>query len=185
MCTSRASATCCVRPIEPAVFLPIHSLHNLPEALNIHWEALPFEQLPVTSLYAALQLRAEVFVVEQRCAYQDPDGHDASAMHLMGWDSPSRSTLLAYTRLLPPGVTFSEASIGRVVTSPVTRGTGLGHRLMAQSLNSLFEHWGKQDVRIGAQAHLQAFYQQHGFVTEGEPYVEDGIPHVEMIRRAG
>ena len=179
MCISRALVTCCaplIDSLEPS---------HLPAEMNIHWETLPFAQLPVSSLYALLQLRSEVFVVEQQCAYQDVDGKDNGALHVLGWDSGDRNRLLACTRLLKPGDSFAEASIGRVVTSPVTRGTGLGHLLMAQSVSSLFAQWGEQDIRIGAQAHLQAFYHQHGFVTEGAPYDEDGIPHVEMIRRVG
>ena len=90
--------------------------------------------------------------------------------------------LVAYARCFPPGISFAEASIGRVVTKPSARGGGLGHLLMAEAIRALHLHWGPQAIRIGAQAHLKAFYQQHGFVDMGLPYVEDGIDHLEMVR---
>lgn len=168
-----------------------------PQAL--HWQCLPFERLNVHSLYAILQLRAEVFVVEQACVFQDMDGADAACYHLLGTDAtalpgltegvesadpvPPRP-LLAYARLVPAGLKYAEASIGRVVTSPAARGRALGHALMAQACRQLVGLWGPQPIRIGAQAHLQAFYGQHGFVTDSPPYMEDGIPHVEMLRPA-
>lgn len=168
-----------------------------PQAL--HWQCLPFERLNVHSLYAILQLRAEVFVVEQACVFQDMDGADAACYHLLGTDATALSgltegvesadpvpprPLLAYARLVPAGLKYAEASIGRVVTSPAARGRALGHALMAQACRQLVGLWGPQPIRIGAQAHLQAFYGQHGFVTDSPPYMEDGIPHVEMLRPA-
>ena len=168
-----------------------------PQAL--HWQCLPFERLNVHSLYAILQLRAEVFVVEQACVFQDMDGADAACFHLLVTDATALPglagcvesadpvpppPLLAYARLVPAGLKYAEASIGRVVTSPATRGRALGHALMAQACQQLVSLWGAQPIRIGAQAHLQAFYGQHGFVTDGPPYLEDGIPHVEMLRPA-
>ena len=165
----------------------------------LHWQCLPFERLSAHSLYAILQLRAEVFVVEQACVFQDMDGADAACFHLLGTDAtalpglagciesadpvPTRP-LLAYARLVPAGLKYAEASIGRVVTSPAARGRALGHALMAQACRQLVSLWGPQPIRIGAQAHLQAFYGQHGFVTDSPPYMEDGIPHVEMLRPA-
>ena len=91
--------------------------------------------------------------------------------------------LVASTRLVPPGVSFAEASIGRVVTAPADRSGGLGHLLMAESVRLLEQLWGPQPIRIGAQAHLERFYNRHGFVSDDKPYIEDGIPHLEMIRR--
>lgn len=171
-----------------------------PQALD--WQCLPFDRLNVHSLYGILQLRAEVFVVEQACVFQDMDGADAACYHLLGTDAtalpglaggvesadsaepiPPRP-LLAYARLVPAGLKYTEASIGRVVTSPAARGRALGHALMAQACRQLVSLWGAQPIRIGAQAHLQAFYGQHGFVTDGPPYLEDGILHVEMLRPA-
>jgi ElaA protein len=101
-------------------------------------------------------------------------------MHLLGVRG---AALVAYVRCFPAGVVFPEASIGRVVTLPAARGGGLGHALMAQAIASLHGQWGAQPIRIGAQAHLQAFYEQHGFADVGKPYMEDGIPHIEMLRQ--
>lgn len=156
-----------------------------PVPADVHWRSCPFEVLTTVDLYALLQLRAEVFVVEQACAFQDLDGRDQQAVHLMGEmsDGSGRAQLLAYARLLPAGTAFTEASIGRVVTAGSTRGTGLGHQLMQASIQALHRLWGEQAIRIGAQAHLEAFYQQHGFEPEGDIYLEDGIEHVEMLRR--
>lgn len=143
----------------------------------LHWQRLAFADLPVDALYALLRLRAEVFVVEQQCAFQDLDGLDAQALHLLGWQA---DRLVAYARCFPAGVSFAEASIGRVVTHPSARGAGLGHLLIAEALRVVGAQWGPQPVRIGAQARLKAFYEGHGFVDLGLPYVEDGIDHLEM-----
>jgi ElaA protein len=107
------------------------------------------------------------------------DGLDPACHHLLG--QAADGTLLAYARLVPKGLAFAEASVGRVVTSPAGRGRALGHALMAQACAQLAALWGPQPIRIGAQAHLQAFYGQHGFVADGPGYIEDGIPHVEML----
>jgi ElaA protein len=149
--------------------------------LLIQWRYLPFSALNASTLYAVLQLRSEVFVVEQACAFQDLDGADAAAMHLLG---EVDGELQAYARCLPPGLSFTEASIGRVVTRHSVRGSGAGHQLMQEAIARLFGQGGVQPIRIGAQAHLQDFYRQHGFVAEGPGYVEDGIAHVEMLRAA-
>lgn len=152
---------------------------------TVVWRCLPFDALRPRTLYALLQLRSAVFVVEQACAFQDLDGADSACMHLLGERlSPGCAPeLLAYTRLVPAGLKYPEASIGRVVTAPATRGTGLGHALMAESVRCLHSLWGVQPIRIGAQAHLQSFYRQHGFEAVGELYDEDGIAHTEMLRR--
>lgn len=147
---------------------------------DLAWRCLPFEALSVAELYAVLQLRSAVFVVEQTCVFQDMDGLDPACHHLLGQDADG--SLLAYARLVPKGMSFAEASVGRVVTSPAGRGKALGHALMTQACSQLTSLWGQQPIRIGAQAHLQAFYGQHGFVAEGPGYIEDGIPHVEMLR---
>ena len=145
----------------------------------IAWRCLPFDALHARTLYALLRLRSAVFVVEQRCLFQDMDGIDPRCLHLLG---ESAGALMASARLVPPGLGFAEASIGRVAIDPAARGGGLGHVLMRQALHQLERLWGPQPVRIGAQAHLEAFYRQHGFVPDGDPYVEDGIPHIEMLR---
>lgn len=142
------------------------------------WQLRRFESLTVMELYGLLQLRAQVFVVEQQCIYQDVDGHDPLALHLLGLRS---GRLVACARILPPGVTFAEVSIGRVVTAPAVRGDGLGRALMLQALDACAEAFPGQPVRIGAQSHLQRFYAGLGFVTASSPYDEDGIEHVEML----
>ena len=141
---------------------------------------MPFGALSPHTLYALLRLRAEVFVVEQRCVFQDMDGADADCLHLL-CEAPD-GRLLASARLVPAGLKYTEASIGRVVSDPAARPLKLGHRLMAEAVRQLLQLWGPQPIRIGAQAHLQHFYQRHGFVTASEPYDEDGIAHVEMLR---
>jgi ElaA protein len=147
----------------------------------ITWRFLPFSALGTLELYALLQLRSEVFVLEQACAFQDLDGADTEAMHLLG---ERDGRLAAYARCFAAGVKFSEASIGRVVTHASARGGGIGHVLMREAIERLQAHWGPQAIRIGAQARLEKFYRQHGFVQYGEPYIEDGIPHIEMLRVA-
>lgn len=152
----------------------------------IHWQWLPFDALSRDQLYELLRLRSEVFVVEQNCVFQDMDGLDDQAMHLLGVresaDSAQGPELVAYVRCFPKGITFDEASIGRVVTRQSARGGGLGHGLMAEAIRALQQQWGAQPIRIGAQAHLKSFYERHGFADVGKPYVEDGIDHIEMVR---
>lgn len=148
--------------------------------LALRWDFLAFDQLDVHALYAVLRLRTEVFVMEQQCLFQDMDNTDQQAMHLLGWDGEGR--LSVYARCYAAGAKFAEASIGRVITAPHTRGTGVGHVLMREAVARLQAHWGPQPIRIGAQERLRAFYEQHGFVVASEPYDEDGIPHIEMLR---
>jgi ElaA protein len=143
------------------------------------WKLLPFSQLSLLELYAILALRQEVFSVEQNCAYQDVDGVDPDAHHLMCW---GEGNLLAYTRIIPAGRVYDQASIGRVVVRPSARGKGLAHELMRRSIAAVEELWGRQPIQIGAQQYLLNFYQQQGFEAFGEPYLEDGIPHVHMLR---
>ena len=146
---------------------------------DIRWRLVAFDMLTVHELYAALQLRSEVFVVEQACIFQDMDGADEQALHLLG---TTGVRLTAYARCLPPGLKFPEASIGRIVTRGSMRGSGAGHALMKEALACIAQQWGPQPIRIGAQARLEPFYRQHGFSTTGAPYSEDGILHVEMLR---
>ncbi len=185
---------------------------------SLTWQWLPFDQLGRNQLYEVLRLRSEVFVVEQNCVFQDMDGLDDQAMHLLGVRASADSApcpppalrapplptqsplppglpgagvgesgpqLVAYVRCFPAGVTFDEASIGRVVTRQSARGGGLGHVLMAEAIRALQQQWGPQAIRIGAQAHLKSFYERHGFADVGKPYVEDGIAHIEMVRQPG
>ena len=146
---------------------------------RIAWRSIPFAALTVAELYEALQLRSEVFVMEQAGIYQDMDGLDRMAVHVLG---ASDGQLVAYARCFAVGVKFAEASIGRVIIREAMRGGGMGHELMRQAIACVFKHSGMQPIRIGAQARLENFYVQHGFVKAGEPYIEDGILHVEMLR---
>jgi ElaA protein len=147
---------------------------------ELRWDFRRFDDLTLRDLYDALQLRCRVFVLEQG-PYLDPDGLDHVAWHLLGRD-PQRGELLAYLRILDPDTRFVEPSIGRVITAPQVRGQGLGRRLMQEGLARFAEVWPRQRVRISAQSRLEAFYRSLGFETAGEPYGEDGIPHVEMVR---
>lgn len=150
----------------------------------VAWRCLAFDDLDARTLYRLLQLRTEVFVMEQQCLFQDMDGADLQCMHLLGERSPGGPLpeLWAYARLVPPGLKYPEASIGRVVSAAAARGTGIGHVLMKEAVQALHRHWGVQPIRIGAQAHLQPFYRQHGFEPDGPVYIEDGIDHIEMKR---
>lgn len=150
-------------------------------AEEIVWRFLSFDNLDKQDLYSVLQLRSEVFVVEQACVFQDMDGADATALHLLG---TVNGQLSAYARCFAAGGKFAEASIGRVITRSTLRGTGAGHALMREAVHQMFKHWGQQAIRIGAQARLEKFYLQHGFVDAGRPYMEDGIAHIEMLRSA-
>jgi len=146
--------------------------------MELNWIYKPFSVLTTTELYAILQLRNEVFVVEQNCAYQDVDNKDKKAIHLMAWHNEE---LVAYTRLLPQGISFEEASIGRVVSSPRYRGLGIGITLLEKSIELTLKSYATNTIRIGAQLYLEKFYQGFGFVSQGETFLEDDIPHVEML----
>ena len=150
------------------------------EALD--WQVLPLPALDAPTVYAVLKLRAAVFVVEQACAYLDPDGLDLAdgVLQLIGRDGDG--AVLATARVLPPGVAFAEPSIGRVVVAPEARGRGLAHALMQRALALCAAQWPGQPVMLGAQQYLTRFYQSHGFAVVSEPYLEDGIPHVHMRR---
>ncbi len=155
-----------------------HGAHETPPPV---WRLMSFEDLRVGELYEVLRLRSEVFVVEQKCIYQDIDGADREAMHLLGVQAHE---LVGYARCFEAGVKFPEASIGRVLIRQCARSTGLGHALMEQAVAAISQVWGPQAIRIGAQAHLAGYYAKHGFKDVGKPYMEDGIPHLEMLREA-
>lgn len=146
--------------------------------IELRWECLPFNDLSLEQLYAAMALRQIVFVVEQDCPYLDADGKDAQSWHLFGWKGDE---LWAYARLVPAGVSYpEEASIGRVITHPDARRTGLGKELMHRSIVECQRFWPKVALRISAQSYLEDFYQSFGFENTGKYYLEDGIPHQEM-----
>jgi ElaA protein len=144
----------------------------------MEWICKHFDALTTTELYAILQLRNEVFVVEQRCIFQDADNKDQSGYHFMCW---SNNQLLAYTRLLAPGTVYQEASIGRVVTAASARRKGLGKQLMLRSINECYSLFGKISIKIGAQLYLKNFYESLGFFQTSEMYLEDDIQHIEML----
>lgn len=136
-----------------------------------------YSDLTKDELYALLQLRSEVFVVEQNCVYQDIDGKDPKALHVLGFKN---EVLIAYTRLFKPGDYFEEASIGRVVVKKEERQHSYGHELMEVSIKAIKEHFKEKVVKISAQSYLKSFYNNLGFKEEGEEYLEDGIPHTAM-----
>ena len=143
----------------------------------IDFTSKTFEQLSKQELYQILQLRAEVFVVEQNCPYQDLDEIDFDSIHVCGYLDEE---LVAYSRLTQPGSKYSGASIGRVITKKVIRSSGAGKALMNKSINECREHWKEKTIFISAQERLKKFYQALGFIINSEPYLEDGIPHIEM-----
>jgi ElaA protein len=142
--------------------------------VELRWYERAFAELSGQELYGILALRSRVFVIEQACVYLDLDGLDPGARHLWA----AADGVVACLRILAPGAQFAEASIGRVATAPEVRGTGLGRELMRRGLAAV----GGVPVRIAAQCYLERFYAELGFVRAGEPYLEDGIAHVDMLR---
>ncbi len=145
----------------------------------MEWHWLPFQELSTVQLYAAMQLRQRVFVLEQTCVFQDADGIDLYSWHGLGY--LPNGELGAYARIVPPGKAFHLPSIGRVVTAPELRGKGAGNELVRQALAQTAKLFPGHDIKIGAQAHLQRFYGSFGFKPVGELYDEDGILHIHMI----
>ena len=138
-----------------------------------------FNELSITELYDILQLRSEVFVVEQDCVYQDIDNKDQKALHLFISDDDK---IVAYTRMFNKGDYFEQASIGRVVVQENYRIKKLGHQLMKESVEAIKTHYNTSQITLSAQKHLKRFYESHGFQQEGKEYLEDGIPHIKMIK---
>ncbi len=147
------------------------------------WQWAAFEALSAADVYAMLALRQDVFVVEQECIFSDIDWRDQTAFHLLAWQMHDGARILAgYLRILAPGAKFVECAIGRVVSAPALRGTGVGRQLVARGLQHAQLLYPGQPVRIGAQLHLADFYAGFGFRTASAPYDEDHILHVEMLR---
>ena len=146
----------------------------------MEWILKKFDNLTVDELYAILQLRSEVFIVEQNCVYLDPDGKDQQAWHLIGTE---KDIVIAYTRILAPGVSYTDPSIGRVVTSPSKRRSGLGRELMERSIEQCEKLFGKKSITLSAQVYLKKFYESLGFIGVGDEYLDDGIPHIKMSRK--
>ncbi len=146
--------------------------------MQLQWTLTSFEQLSVYQLYKIMQLRNAVFVVEQNCNFQDADDKDQQAWHLCAWHEDA---LVAYTRLLPPGISYAEASIGRVLNARSVRGRNVGKELMERSIEAVYQLFGNTPIKIGAQLYLKKFYQSFGFTTCSDIYLEDEIEHIKMI----
>lgn len=152
--------------------------------MEINWICKKFKELTIDELYDIIEARMEVFVVEQECVYQDLDGHvDKISDHIFCYNEDG--ILAAYARVVPKGTTFPELAIGRIITTKVARGTGMGAKLMHRCYEYIDAVFGNQDIRIGAQQYAIPFYEGVGFeVVKGTEYIEDDIPHVEMIKKA-
>lgn len=149
--------------------------------MQLQWQCLHFNNLSNTQLYDLLRLRSEVFVVEQNCVFLDMDNKDQTCYHLLGYTGDN---LVASVRLLGPNTAYAQMSIGRVVTSPAHRGTGAGKVLMLEAIKECHQLFGYNDIKIGAQLYLKAFYESFGFVQTSDIYDEDGIDHIEMLKKA-
>ena len=150
--------------------------------IEMEWKIKSFNQLDRDELYELLKLRVDVFVVEQNCPYPEIDGKDRhpETLHLIGLNQ--NGELLAYLRILPPGLSFKQVSIGRVVVGKKSRGKGISDTMVQKALDHIKSTWPNESIQIGAQVYLKAFYESHGFEGASESYLEDGIPHIDMIR---
>jgi len=144
------------------------------------WRWCHFDSLGVHELQAIYRARQQVFAIEQQCIYLDVDGADAGSFHLAAWGDEA-AVPLAYARVVPPGIKYAEPSIGRVLTADAARGTGLGRELVRRAIQHCRAVFPGQGIRISAQSRLERFYGEFGFVVQGERYLEDGIPHTEML----
>lgn len=152
----------------------------------IEWQWDHFAQLSGADVYQMLARRQQVFILEQQCLYPDIDGFDLDAHHLLGWRTiDGKRQLAGYLRCLAPGVKYPEMSLGRVLSAPEARASGIGRELLAQGIAYAQRQYPGQGIRIGAQRYLERFYAGFGFATTSEPYDEDGIMHVEMLLPAG
>lgn len=142
------------------------------------WKLKSFDELTVNELYKLLQLRVSVFVVEQSCPYPEIDGHDQNCRHLF---LEKDDQIVAYARLIPRGVLYESASIGRIVVDKSYRKSGYGRELLNKSIDILMDEWDETEIKLHAQVYLLDFYQSFGFVEMSEHYLEDGIPHVDML----
>lgn len=148
--------------------------------MDLNWQTKTFDDLSNHALYAVLKLRLDVFSIEQQCIYQDLDDRDQEALHMLGWQGEE---LVAYQRLLPPGLDYPESSIGRIVINMEARGHNLGKEMVQRGMDFALRTWPGNDIRINAQAYLRKFYMNLGFEALTEEYIYDGIPHLEMLYR--
>ncbi|WP_374518829.1 GNAT family N-acetyltransferase [Undibacterium squillarum] len=151
-------------------------------ALPLQWQCLPFSELSLTQWHDIVKARIAVFVVEQNCPYQEVDGKDPHCLHLMAYTADGE--LAAYLRIIPPGLSYPQPSLGRVLTTEAARGSGAGKTLLKQGIQYLQQHYPGQDIQIGAQLYLDKFYRSFGFEPVSAVYLEDGIEHQDMLRRA-
>lgn len=159
---------------QPVFLIPIFAI----KISSMNFEFKHFSELTNDELYDILQLRSEIFVVEQDCVYNDLDGYDKDAIHLFLKKSGS---IVAYSRLLKPGSRFSDFSVGRVVVKLSERGTGTGIRMMNEAKRYILDEWKADKIKISAQKYLRKFYEDLGFKVITEEYLEDGIPHFGML----
>jgi ElaA protein len=145
--------------------------------MNIKWRLIKFLDLTPHELYDSLRLRSEVFVVEQNCVFLDQDSVDQHCFHLLGYKNEK---LVAYSRIVPPNISYEEASIGRVVTSLMVRKSGIGKELMHRATKAVYDIYGNVPIKIGAQLYLKRFYESFGFEQISDVYLEDGIKHIYM-----
>ncbi len=145
----------------------------------MNWEIKTFSELSLDEFHDIIQLRIEVFVIEQDCPYQDLDGKDKQAHHV--FCKNKNGDIVATSRILAKGISYNEIAIGRIVTSPKERGNGLGHLLLEKSIKYSKKIYGLNPIRLSAQKHLEKYYNRHNFFNTGKEYLEDGIPHIEML----
>jgi ElaA protein len=147
--------------------------------MHLNWQIKPYSELSLNEFHDIVELRIKIFVVEQNCPYQDLDGKDKKAYHLICRDGFGK--IVATARILHPGVSYPEVAIGRVACDESIRGHGAGHELLKQCLAYIQEEFGDVAVKLSAQKHLEGYYGKHLFKSTGKEYLEDGIPHVEML----
>lgn len=148
--------------------------------MNIEWQIKHFSELTTSEFHDVVRLRISIFVVEQNCPYSELDGKDKKSYHLLGRNGIGK--MVATARILPPGISYTETSIGRVAIDPAYRGKDNGHVLMKKCIEFITEEFGEVSIRISAQKHLENYYNKHGFISTGKEYLEDDIPHVEMLK---
>ena len=147
--------------------------------MHLDWQVKYYPELTTNEFHDIIALRLKAFVVEQNCSYLDLDGKDKKCYHIICRDGFGK--VISTARILPPGLSYSEVSIGRVVIDEASRGKGIGHELMVKCMAFAMDEFGKVPVRISAQKHLEQYYNKHGFTSTGKEYLEDDIPHVEML----
>lgn len=147
----------------------------------LNWNFKPYSELSLNEFHDAIALRMKVFIIEQNCTYQDLDGLDKECYHLL--TTNQKNEVVGTARIIPPGLLYPAAGIGRIVLDESVRGGNHGHELMKQCMQFIFTTFGQVDMKLSAQKHLEKYYNQHGFLSTGKEYLEDEIPHVEMINK--